>query len=214
MKLIDLIVDEDSNSPFEDYVPVIQSQDGRETFVYLTDHISYPSEYNKMCYVLDTAKSGDVVTIHINNGGGHIDSAFQIINSMKNSKAHIIGKLSGTVASASTVISLYCHELIVADFTAFMIHNYSGGVVGKGHEIKAQQDFVDRELNTAFRSIYNGFLTEKEMSQVINGRDIRIGKDEILSRWARKFSTPEPIDPTLDFQPRPKRRGRPSAKAD
>lgn len=130
MKLIDLIVDKDSNSPFEDYVPVIQSQDGRETFVYLTDYISYPSEYNKMCYVLDTAKPGDVVTIHINNGGGSIDSAFQIINSMKNSKAHIIGKLSGTVASASTVISLYCHELIVADFTSFMIHNYSGGVVG------------------------------------------------------------------------------------
>ena len=130
MKLIDLIVDKDSNSPFEDYVPVIQSQDGRETFIYLTDYISYPSEYNKMCYVLDTAKSGDVVTIYINNGGGSIDSAFQIINSMKNSKAHIIGKLSGTVASASTVISLYCHELIVADFTSFMIHNYSGGVVG------------------------------------------------------------------------------------
>ena len=130
MKLIDLIVDKDSNSPFEDYVPVIQSQDGRETFIYLTDYISYPSEYNKMCYVLDTAKSGDVVTIYINNGGGSIDSAFQIINSMNNSKAHIIGKLSGTVASSSTVISLYCHELIVADFTSFMIHNYSGGVVG------------------------------------------------------------------------------------
>ena len=130
MKLTDLIVDKDSNSPFEDYVPVIQSQDGRETFVYLTDYISSPSEYNKMCYVLDIAKPGDVVTIHINNGGGSTDSAFQIINSMKNSKAHIIGKLSGTVASASTVISLYCHELIVADFTSFMIHNYSGGVVG------------------------------------------------------------------------------------
>lgn len=86
--------------------------------------------------------------------------------------------------------------------------------IKKGHEIKAQQDFVDRELNIAFRTIYSGFLTEKEMSQVINGRDIWIGKDEILSRWERKFSTPEPVDPTLDFQPRPKRRGRPSAKAD
>ena len=214
MNLIELLTGDDKTSPFDDYVPVIQSKDGRTTDIYLTDNISYPSEYNKMCYVLDTARTGDVVTIHINNGGGSIDSAFQIINSMKNSKAHIIGKLSGTVASASTVISLYCHELIVADFTAFMIHNYSGGVVGKGHEIKAQQDFVDRELNTAFRSIYSGFLTEKEMSQVINGRDIWIGKDEILSRWHNKFATPEPIDPTLDFQPRPKRRGRPSAKAD
>ena len=121
---------DDKNSPFDDYVPIIQSRDGRSTTVYLTDGISYPSEYNKLCFVLDNAQSGDIVTIHINNGGGHIDSAFQIINSMKNSKAHIIGKLSGTVASASTVIALHCHELIVADYTAFMIHNYSGGVVG------------------------------------------------------------------------------------
>lgn len=121
---------DDKNSPFDDYVPIIQSKDGRTTTVYLTDGISYPSEYNKLCYILDNAKSGDTVTLHINNGGGYNDSAFQIINSMKHSKAHIIGKLSGTVASASTIISLCCHELIVADYTAFMVHNYSGGVVG------------------------------------------------------------------------------------
>ena len=215
MDLIELINGNDKNSPFDDYVPVIQSKDGRDTTVYLTDSITYPSEYNKLCYVLDSARSGDTVTIHINNGGGHIDSAFQIINSMKNSKAHIIGKLSGTVASASTVISLHCHELVVADYTAFMIHNYSGGVVGKGHEIKAHQEFIDRELNTAFRAIYAGFLTEKEMTQVINGRDIWIGKDEVLTRWERKQVGPIGLEPSDSVGTFPtKRRGRPSRKVD
>lgn len=215
MDLIELINGNDKNSPFDDYVPVIQSKDGRDTTVYLTDSITHPSEYNKLCYVLDSARPGDTVTIHINNGGGHIDSAFQIINSMKNSKAHIIGKLSGTVASASTVISLHCHELVVADYTAFMIHNYSGGVVGKGHEIKAHQEFIDRELNTAFRAIYAGFLTEKEMTQVINGRDIWIGKDEVLTRWERKqVGSIEPLtSDSVDTFPT-KRRGRPSRKVD
>lgn len=217
MNLIELLNGDDKNSPFDDYVPVIQSKDGRTTDIYLTDTITYPSEYNKTCYVLDNAVHGDIVTMHINNGGGHIDSAFQIINSMKNSKAHIIGKLSGTVASASTVIALHCHAFDVADYTAFMIHNYSGGVMGKGHEIKAQQDFVDKELNSAFRTIYSGFLTEKEMAQVINGRDIWIGKSEVLFRWSNRFSsgsTPVVEDLSAEFQTRPKRRGRPSRKVD
>lgn len=201
----------EKNSPFDDYVPIIQSKDGRITTVYLTDGISYPSEYNKLCYILDHAKPGDTVTLHINNGGGHIDSAFQIINSMKHSKAHIIGKLSGTVASASTVISLCCHELIVADYTAFMIHNYSGGVVGKGNEIKAKQDFVDRELNVAFKEIYSGFLTDREMTQVIDGRDIWLGKSEVLSRWNSKI-TGTVITSKEASTPSISRRGRPSRK--
>lgn len=203
---------DDKNSPFDDYVPIIQSKDGRTTTVYLTDGISYPSEYNKLCYILDHAKPGDTVTLHINNGGGHIDSAFQIINSMKHSKAHIIGKLSGTVASASTVISLCCHELIVADYTAFMIHNYSGHVAGKGNEIKAQQDFVDRELNVAFKEIYSGFLTDREMTQVIDGRDIWLGKSEVLSRWNSKI-TGTVITSKEASTPSISRRGRPSRKA-
>ena len=213
MDLIEILQpQDDKNSPFDDYVPILQSRDTRYTAVYLTDNISYPSEYNKLCFILDNAKPGDIITIHINNGGGVIDSAFQIINSMKNSKAHIIGKLSGTVASASTVIALCCHELIVADYTAFMIHNYSSGVRGKGHEIKAQQDFVDKELNIAFRSIYSGFLTDKEMTQVINGRDIWLGKAEVLSRWEIKSGR---MDSVLECIPGElKRRGRPSRKAD
>ena len=84
--------------------------------------------------------------------------------------------------------------------------------IKKGHEIKAQQDFTDKELNVAFRAIYSGFLTDREMTQVIDGRDIWLGKAEVLSRWESK--TTGTVITVKESTPQTTRRGRPSRKAD
>lgn len=172
-------------SVWDDYVPVLQA--GRHTDIYLTGQIEEPSEYNKVCHILNHAYTGDTITLYINNGGGYVDSGFMIIDAIKNSKATVTAKLSGTVASVSTIIALSCNSLDIADYIQFMVHNYSGGASGKGHEVKAQVDFTDKELNIAFTDIYGGFLTPHEMELVIAGKDIWMGKDELKARWdARK----------------------------
>ena len=172
-------------SVWDDYVPIIKA--GQHTDIYLTAPIEAPEDYSKLCYGLDHAYPSETAKLHINNGGGFIDSAFMIIDSIENSKAVVTGKLSGTVASASTIIALSCASIEVADHTGFMVHNYSGGVQGKGHEMKAQMEFTDAELSEAFADIYGGFLTEHEMELVIAGKDYWMGKKEILARWdARK----------------------------
>lgn len=56
----------------------------------------------------------------------------------------------------------------------------------KGHEIKAQQQFVDTELNIFFSDIYQGFLTSTEIKQVIEGRDLWFGSAEVQRRWANR----------------------------
>jgi len=173
------------HSVWDNYVPLLQN--GRHTDIYLTDQIDAPSEYNQLCHTLSHAYEGDTITLHINNGGGYVDAGFMIINAIKNSKATVTAKLSGTVASVSTIITLACSDIIAADYVQFMIHNYSGGASGKGHEMKAQMDFTDSELNKAFAEIYGGFLTDHEMELVIAGKDIWMGKDELLKRYnARK----------------------------
>jgi len=175
----------DKHTVWDEYVPVIEG--GRHVDVYLTGQIEEPSEYNKLCHILNHSYMGDTATLHINNGGGYVDSGFMIIDAIKNSKATVVAKLSGTVASVSTMLALACTEIEVADYIQFMIHNYSGGASGKGHEMKAQMDFTDKELNTAFAEIYGGFLTEHEMELVIAGKDMWMGKEELLARWdARK----------------------------
>lgn len=107
------------------YVPVIVNKN--TLHAYITEAIDEPSNYNELCYLLDTADSTDTIHLHINTPGGMIDSAFMLIDSIKRSKAKVVGHLSGTVASAGTMIALACNELEVAPHTAFMIHNYSAG---------------------------------------------------------------------------------------
>jgi ATP-dependent protease ClpP protease subunit len=181
------------HSVWDDYVPIITT--GRATTIYLTDAIEAPSEYNQTCHIIDNAYKGDEIFLKINNGGGYVDSGFMMINSFKRSKATITGRLSGTVASVSTMLALSCDKLEIDDYVQFMIHNYSGGAQGKGHEMKAQMDFTDAQLNMAFAEIYGGFLTPNEMELVIAGKDIWMGKAELELRLkARKLKDSDALE--------------------
>lgn len=181
------------HSVWDDFVPIIT--EGRTTEVFLTDHIEAPSEYNKLCHLINSAYKGDEIVLTINNGGGYVDSGFMIIDAIKNSEAKVTAKVVGTVASVSTIIALSCDEIIAADYVQFMIHNYSGGAQGKGHEMKAQMDFTDAQLNMAFTEIYGGFLTPHEMELVIAGKDIWMGKEELMTRIrARKSGDADALE--------------------
>ena len=189
---------------FDNYVPMITNK--HTTTVYLTDVIEAPSLYNELCYKLDNASPAEEFFIYINTPGGILDAAIMTVNSIKNTAANTTARLSGTVASAGTIIALACKNVEVADHTAFMIHNYSGGLFGKGHELKAHQEFVDANLNKSFSSFYEGFLTPAEIKRVIDGKDYWMNKDEVLSRLDRKNGYSE--EAILDLQ-KAHRRGRP-----
>lgn len=177
------IVKANEESVWNDYVPIINK--GNHYDVYLTNTIGYPEYYTELIDLLSNVEPYHTVTLHINNGGGVIDSAFMVIDAIINCESEITAKIYGTVASASTIIALACDEIITSRFLSFMIHNYSTGMQGKGHELKAYQNFTDRELNRAFKEIYEGFLSEKEMDEVIEGRDIWLNEDEVQERWTK-----------------------------
>ena len=192
------------------YVPVVTTKNA--IHAYITEAIDEPSNYNELCYLLDTADSSDVVHLYINTPGGMIDSAFMLLAAIKNSAATTIGHLSGTVASAGTMIALACNKLEVAPHTAFMIHNYSAGLAGKGHEMRARQEFADSSLETAFKDIYGNFLTNKEIKAVIDGKDLWMGRDEVLARFNGTYhakSDEQASEAATQPSPAPRRRGRP-----
>ena len=62
------------------------------------------------------------------------------------------------------------------------------------HELKAYQTFTDRELNKAFKEIHRGFFTDKEIEEIIEGKDFWIAKDEILARWDAKLAAEKTIE--------------------
>lgn len=134
-EILDLLEELRANRPrrsvFDDFVPIIAENSTTEVF--LSDSVEDPSNYDEFCYKLSKATVNDTFIVHLNTPGGIIDSAKMIYNAMVNSKAHVVVKCTGTVASAGTIISMAADELILAPYTAFMIHNYSGGVSGYNH---------------------------------------------------------------------------------
>lgn len=181
---LDTLFSTPKTSVWDNYVPLITNKN--ITTVYLTDVIESPARYNELCHKLDTASEAENFYIYINTPGGILDAAIMLVNSIKNTKATTIARLSGTVASAGTVITLACQEIEIAPHTAFMIHNYSGGLIGKGHELKAHQEFVDSNLNRSFLDFYGGFLTPTEIKQVIDGKDLWMGTEEVQRRLLKR----------------------------
>lgn len=166
------------------HVPIVVKD--KVISAYLSDELGGPEEYNELCHYLREAQSDEVVMLYLNLPGGVVDSAFMIIDAIKHSKARVIARLSGTVASAGTIIALSCDEIEVTDFLSFMCHNYSGGLQGKGHEMRARQLFTDKHLEGAFTTIYAGFLTDEEMKTVIDGADMWMGPEEVQERWLKR----------------------------
>ena len=164
-------------------VPIVVDDQNKTITAYMTGKIEEPNIYNELCYMLTSASEDVTINLHINTPGGIIDSAFMVVQAIKESKAHVVAKLSGTVASAGTLVAMACDEIEAAEHLSFMIHNYSGGMSGKGHEMKARQRFTDEHLNDAFKSFYNGFLSEDEMNRVIEGTDLWMGTKEVQQRW-------------------------------
>lgn len=173
-------------SVWEHYVPVVKKDSRIDVF--LTADIETPNNYDELCYELNKATSDTIITIHLNTYGGVLDTAKRIHNAMKSSEAHVVVKCSGSVISAGTIIAMAADELIMEPFVAFMIHYYSGGNVGKGHELKAAQAFTDKNLPEYYKYVYNKFLTEDEITSVVDGKDLWMGSEEVIERWNRMIS--------------------------
>jgi len=171
-------------SVWDNKVPVVKTSK-KLIDIYIQEALGEPFFYNEMIHVLLTAKRGTTIVIHLNTPGGLLDSALRIVDAIHNSKAVVRAHLTGSVASAGTIIALACDELEIVKHTQFMIHNYSGGAGGKGHEIKARIEFSDAELNKAFSILYKDFLSPSEMASVIAGSDMWMNSKNVSKRWKK-----------------------------
>lgn len=149
---------------------------------YISEAVDEPSKYIDMIHRIKTAGPNDAIYIYLNTPGGRIDTGIQIINAMQSSQAHVVAVLEGEVCSLGTLIFLSADEFIVHDHCMFMIHNYSGGTYGKGHEQVAQLEATTREWGKFAHSIYVPFLSEAELDRVIKGDDLWMGSDEVRTR--------------------------------
>ena len=162
--------------------------------VYMMDEIGMPVEYAELVELLQDLDETVTVEWFLNSPGGVLSSATMVLEAMVKTKAKLVGKLSGMVASAATILTMAFDEVGVAPYVEFMIHAWSvSGQAGKANEIEAQNDFVKRETKRLFSEVYEGFLTVREINKIIKGADMWMNEKEVMERLKARKSNFSPL---------------------
>ena len=162
--------------------------------IYITGEIESAEKYNETNHIIRTASPTDVIYLHINSYGGDMFAAIQLLRSLAETQAQVVASVEGACMSAATFLFLVADQCEVSDHSMFMFHTYSGGTIGKGHEMAVQIKYEEKWARNVLDKLYNGFLTEQEIEDIYEGKDIWMGQEEVMKRLElrNKIRTPEP----------------------
>lgn len=166
--------------------------------IYICSEILEPAHYIDQFNTIRHASELDTIRFILNTKGGVLATALQFIRVMGESKAHIITSIEGDCMSAGTMIFLAGHEFEIAANSSIMIHNYTGGIVGKAHEIHSQSDFQKQWANDFLNDIYDQFLTKEEINLVLSGKDLYFTTNEAAIRCEKLLQYREELSALIE----------------
>ena len=149
---------------------------------YLSGEIESPEEYIQWFDTIRHAGETDVVKIYINSPGGDVFTAVQFMRALKETSANVVISVEGLCASAATMIMLCGSSFEISEHSMFMFHNYSSGVFGKGGEMFDQLKHEREWSENLLRDIYKNFLTDEEITSMLENKDIWMDGDEVAKR--------------------------------
>ena len=166
--------------------------------LYLTGEIKAADQYTDWFELIRSGGKSDIITIHINSYGGDLFTAIQLMRCIQESDAIITASVEGACMSAATMVFLQAQSFEISDHSAFMFHNYSGIAVGKGAEMFAQVSFEKKLIDKMMKKVYNGFLSETEIKDVLEGKDLWLDGEEVALRLKAMKKDVQQLELDLD----------------
>jgi ATP-dependent protease ClpP protease subunit len=155
--------------------------------VFIDDDITSPSNYRDVIHCLATCNENDSVNLLVNSSGGRTDSIWQIIEAMKGCRGDVSVTVIGAAYSAASMLACMAPECYIADSAEFMLHTAHYGSIGTVPNVKGQTDFATRQINRLLDQAYTGFLTDKELSELKNGKEYWFDAEEAGKRMTRRY---------------------------
>jgi len=131
------------------------------------------------------AEANDTLEFRINSGGGFIVEGQQFYNIIEEKFPNrVTAYLDNIGYSMGALLFCMATKRIVFPHSDFMFHNYSGGVFGKGGEIKSKIKHSSKVIEEFFYDIIvkKGFLSKSEFEQMLIGQDFWMNTKELCKR--------------------------------
>ena len=165
---------------------------------YMVGEIESPEEYIEWFDTIRSAGENDILKFYINSPGGDLFTAIQFMRVINESAGNIIVSVEGACMSAATLIFLCGEQYEISEHSMFMFHNYSSAVIGKGGEMFDQLAHQKTWSEKLMRDVYGDFLTEKEITSILENKDIWMDGDEVAKRLKKKIKKSEKAEKAVD----------------
>lgn len=153
-----------------------------EYHFYLLGPIEEEKNYLEFLHMLRTATQSDQIHIHISSPGGYVSTMAQIIHTMEQSEAELIGHLEGICHSAATFIFLSCDRWFINENSMLLFHALSGSFWGESHKAISCANAMHEWGIRYAEKCYFPFLSRKEIKKLTEGKDIWMFGDEVAKR--------------------------------
>ncbi len=151
--------------------------------IYLFGVIADPNQFIGAIEVLNRATEDDLVVVHLQTDGGSIDATDTFISAMRECEADVLVQASGGVHSAGTIILMNAQMFQLSQNFNALIHNGSTGAGGKFSDFKAQAKASAELMERVLRQTYEGFLNEKELDDMLAGKDFWLDAKAFSDRF-------------------------------
>ena len=146
---------------------------------YIHGEIGDSEEYVDLLDTLYTASESDIIMLHLNTPGGYLNTAVEIIHAIAQSSGTVITCADGQVASAGSLIFFAGHQFLIGEFCEVMLHDGSGGNIGKINENLKSAKFTAERLSHIYHTVYGRFLSKEEVDEVLNGKDLYLNSGDV-----------------------------------
>jgi len=153
---------------------------------YISGEIENPSKYSNWFNQIRHCPPTDIVKFYINSEGGSLMTAIQFMRVIRECKAPVVASVEGACMSAATMIFLMADSYEISPHSIFMFHDYSGGTIGKGGEMVDQLHHERKWSERFLTEVYKSFLTPSEIKSILDGKDIWMNAEEVVSRLQTK----------------------------
>ena len=172
---------------------------------YIYSDIGPPENYIELIQTIRTAEAHDHIYLHLNTGGGHLDTGIAIVSAIAECQGTVTTVLDSLACSMGAILFLAGHQYIVHDCAMMMFHTFNGGFIGKSSDVDKQVQAYKRQYAMLVKKTCSKFLTADEIKLIDNGEELWFASDLIGKRL--RVLHKEQIEETGNKTPRKLKKG-------
>ena len=172
---------------YENKIPVTftPSKSGRFT-VDIYDYIENPSQFSDMITALELMEQDDEMVINLQSGGGCLSTTDTILHALRKTKGTVHFVATGFNASAATILLLEAQTFELSEDFSALIHCGSLSDRGTLSEMRQSTSFHIKKMENVIRNAYVGFMTDQEIQDMLNGKDLLLDATEWCARHEQR----------------------------